>query len=129
MGSSAPTVINHLPGMQGIVISHSSVQLVLHPHTTAASQLGHPWINHGGSRRAVGTDPGERGLEPDAECRWCCEAIKHRDFGGSSRGNWRYLLSECFLLKQVLKRFRMTAKHLVTAVILSNIQQPCVNCL
>lgn len=41
MGSSAPTVINHLPGMQGIVISHPSVQLVLHPLTTAASQLGH----------------------------------------------------------------------------------------
>lgn len=50
MGSSAPTVISHLPGMQRIIISHPSVQLVLHP-----------WISRGCRRRAVGRDIAERG--------------------------------------------------------------------
>lgn len=71
----------------------------------------------------------ESGLEPHTECGWCCEAMKYRDFGGKSRGNGRYLLSECFLLKQAQKRFRTTVKHLITAVILSNVHQHCVNCL
>lgn len=84
----------------------------------------------------MGRDPGERGwhgcwksgLEPHAECGWCCEAVKHRDFGGSSRGNGRYLLSECFPLKQGLERFRTAAKGSIAAVILSNIRRHRVNC-
>lgn len=139
MGSNAPAVINHLPGMQEIVISHPSMQLVLHPHAMAASQLAapldQPWVQEEGSgqrpwRDGAGTACQESGLEPHAECGWCCEAfIKYSEFGGSSRGNGRYLLSECFLLKLALKRFRATVKHLTTAAILSNVWQHCVNCL
>lgn len=138
MGSSAPAVINHLPGRQGIVISHPSVQLVLHPRTTAASQptapLDQPRVQEGGSgqrpwREGASMACWESGLEPHAECGWCCEALKYRDSGGKSRENGRYLLSECFLLKQALKRFRTTVKHLITAAILSNVRQLCVNCL
>lgn len=58
MGSSAPTVIHHLPGTQGMVISHPSVQLELHPHTRAAwipldqpawIPLDQPWVQEEGS--------------------------------------------------------------------------------